>query len=29
MQIKFDDISVPTEKLNQVVAQNLYDKNPV
>ena len=25
MQIKFDDISVPTEKLNQVVAQNLYD----
>ena len=25
MQIKFDDIIVPTEKLDQVVAQNLYD----
>lgn len=25
MQIKFDNISVPEEKLNQVVAQNLYD----
>ncbi len=25
MQIKFDDIMVPTEKLNQVVAQNMYD----
>lgn len=25
MQIKFDDIVVPTEKLDQVVAQNMYD----
>lgn len=25
MQIKFDDISVPTEKLEQVVNQNMYD----
>lgn len=25
MQINFDDISVPTEKLDQVVRQNMYD----
>ena len=25
MQIRFDDISVPTEKLDQVVSQNMYD----
>lgn len=25
MQIKFDEISIPTEKLNQVVNQNLYE----